>query len=58
MPSKHKDRQRETDLYFKIPEAKPLLSKTVIDHLKPKILIRGIKVDQNYPELMLAPLHS
>lgn len=43
--SKERDRQRETDLYFKIPEAKPLLSKSTIDQRKPKILIRSIKID-------------
>lgn len=45
LPSKDKEKPRQDDLFFKIPEAKPLLSKIAVDPKKPKILIRNIKFD-------------
>ena len=41
----NKHTNKDTDsMYFKIPEAKPLLSKHFIDYSQPKVLIKDIKI--------------
>ena len=45
MKSKNNDLQKPNiDLFYKIPEAKPLLSKYFIDYSRPKVLIKEILI--------------
>ena len=63
LPSKAKDNgfqqpKTETQDYYKIPEAKPILSKDIIDADKPKVLIKEIEYFKQPPELLTSNMHK